>query len=291
MCNDITVHRVVKTCKRPGQYIEPHRHTFFHFIYVLDGHLRIQVGEEERRAGPGMLVMVSPGVEHAVTSLDTSISLDVKFSCSRALEQVISALPAAAGPLGERAGCLLRDILEEAVEQAFGYEDMVNMRLYELLISLMRDAGGGRSLWPDGRYPAAALKDENIRGTLSLIEEHLERRLSVSDLAERCGYSENYFRSYFKERVGMSPNHYISARKIARAKELMLCSNLNVTQIAQRLGYQSIHYFSRQFRKATGLAPTAYASRMRGDRPINIVHNQNTPPHEFELPLREPEPR
>ena len=61
MHHDITVHRVVKSSKRAGQYIEPHIHAFFHFIYGLDGHLQVQVGAKRIQTKPGILVMVPPG--------------------------------------------------------------------------------------------------------------------------------------------------------------------------------------------------------------------------------------
>ena len=291
MHHDITVHRVVKSSKRAGQYIEPHIHAFFHFIYGLDGHLQVQVGAKRIQTKPGILVMVPPGVEHSVASLDTSISLDIKFSCSSETAQIMAGLPTAAGPLNDQAGCLLRCILDEAIAQSFGYEEMVNLRLYELLICLKREACGAFPPRQDVQSLMFAPKDKNIRRVLQVIEDNLEQRLAVSWLAEQFGYSENYFRSYFKRQMGLSPNRYISYRKISRAKELMRCSNLNVSQIAERLGYQSIHYFSRHFHKMTGISPSTYAARMHGDRPINIVHNQNTPVHEFELPLREAAPR
>lgn len=291
MHHDITVHRVVKSSKRAGQYIEPHIHAFFHFIYGLDGHLQVQVGAKRIQTKPGILVMVPPGVEHSVASLDISISLDIKFSCSSETAQIMAGLPTAAGPLNDQAGCLLRCILDEAIAQSFGYEEMVNLRLYELLICLKREVCGTFPPRQDVQSLMFAPKDKNIRRVLQVIEDNLEQRLAVSWLAEQFGYSENYFRSYFKRQMGLSPNRYISYRKISRAKELMLCSNLNVSQIAERLGYQSIHYFSRQFHKMTGISPSTYAARMHGDRPINIVHNQNTPVHEFELPLREAAPR
>ena len=62
MHHDITVHRVVKSSKRAGQYIEPHIHAFFHFIYGLDGHLQVQVGAKRIQTKSGILVMVPPGV-------------------------------------------------------------------------------------------------------------------------------------------------------------------------------------------------------------------------------------
>lgn len=288
MHHNITVHRVVKSSKHAGQYIEPHVHTFFHFIYSLDGHLQVQVGQELFQTKPGILVMVAPGVKHSVTSLDTSISLDIKFSCTPDTAQIIAGLPTTTGPLDDQASCLLRCILDEAIAQSVGYEAMINIRLYELLIHLEREACGVLSLCRDIHFPPFVPKDKNIRKILQVIEDNLEQRLPISQLAEQFGYSENYFRTYFKSQVGLSPNRYISYRKISRAKEWMLCSNLNISQIAERLGYQSIHYFSRQFHKMTGLSPSTYAARMHGDRPINIIHNQNTPLHEFELPLRGP---
>lgn len=87
--------------------------------------------------------------------------------------------------------------------------------------------------------------------------------------------------------MGLSPNAYINQRKISKAKELMLYSELNVSQIAESLGYQSIHYFSRLFKKVVGIAPTDYVSRIKDNRPINILHNANTPEGEFEIPVRD----
>ena len=67
----------------------------------------------------------------------------------------------------------------------------------------------------------------------------------------------------------------------------MLYSDQTVTQIAESLGYQSIHYFSRLFKKMTGITPTAYISRVKENRPINELHNANTPLGELEFPLQD----
>ena len=166
------------------------------------------------------------------------------------------------------------------------YDEIINIRMYELLILLLRQQSG-----EEGQVSAccsvSAPDRENIRRALRIVEEELETPLRVADLAERCGYSENYFRQVFRESVGMAPNAYINQRKIAKAKELMLYSERNVTQIAEQLGYQSIHYFSRLFKKVTGSTPTDYISRVKDNRPINIIHNANTPRGEFEIPVRD----
>lgn len=172
---------------------------------------------------------------------------------------------------------LMRSVLEEAVGQNLGFEELINLRLYEALLLLRREQSRGENAWQSGSYPVMMSEDENVRKLLQIIEEELESPLRVFELAQRCGYSKNYFRLFFKEHVGISPNSYINQRKISRAKELMLYSQLNVTQISERLGYQSIHYFSRRFRRMTGITPTEYIGRVKGSRPINLIHNENTP--------------
>lgn len=47
MRNDVSVHRVVKNKKMAGQYIEPHRHNFFHYIYCLSGHTCVRLGRND----------------------------------------------------------------------------------------------------------------------------------------------------------------------------------------------------------------------------------------------------
>ena len=51
--------------------------------------------------------------------------------------------------------------------------------------------------------------------------------------------------------------------KIDAAKEMIRTGHLNFTQISERLGYTSIHYFSRQFKKLTGMTPSEYASSIK----------------------------
>ncbi len=51
--------------------------------------------------------------------------------------------------------------------------------------------------------------------------------------------------------------------KIDAAKQLIRTEQMNFTQISEKLGYSSIHYFSRQFKKVTGMTPSEYASSIK----------------------------
>ena len=56
---------------------------------------------------------------------------------------------------------------------------------------------------------------------------------------------------------------YFSMLKIKSAKHFIRMGSLNFTQIAEQLGYTSIHYFSRQFKKLAGMTPSEYASSVK----------------------------
>ncbi len=81
---------------------------------------------------------------------------------------------------------------------------------------------------------------------------------SVSDIAEMCTVSENYFRRLFKEYSGVSPKEYILNAKIEKAKLILRENNIPVSEIADICGFPDAAYFCRIFKKRTGISPLAY---------------------------------
>ena len=94
-----------------------------------------------------------------------------------------------------------------------------------------------------------------------LDENICDTTLRVSLLAERCGVSEVYFRTEFKKFYGTSPLEYIKKRRIEIACQLLSTGLYNVTQVAERAGFDSVSYFSAEFRRLTGTTPTKYRSK------------------------------
>ena len=95
-----------------------------------------------------------------------------------------------------------------------------------------------------------------------LDENVCDTALRVSDLAAMCGVSEVYFRREFKRFYGTSPLEYIKKRRIEIACQLLSTGLYNVTQVAERAGFDSVSYFSAEFRRLTGQTPSQYQSRV-----------------------------
>jgi len=78
----------------------------------------------------------------------------------------------------------------------------------------------------------------------------------VEDLAGRAQLSPRYFSMKFKELIGMSVQTFMIHTRIERAQHLLMHVGMNVTEVADALGYRDIFFFSRQFKQYTGKSPS-----------------------------------
>ena len=77
-------------------------------------------------------------------------------------------------------------------------------------------------------------------------------------LGDELKYDYNYLSTLFSSMEGVTLEHYIIKQKIERIKELLFYDELNLNEIADRLGYSSVQHLSTQFKKITGFTPSAY---------------------------------
>lgn len=75
-------------------------------------------------------------------------------------------------------------------------------------------------------------------------------------LADALHYEYNYLSNLFSSLEGITLEQYVIRQKIERAKELLFYDELNLSQIANELGYSSVAHLSAQFKKVTGLTPS-----------------------------------
>lgn len=93
---------------------------------------------------------------------------------------------------------------------------------------------------------------------LSYIQANVSAQPSLSVLCNTFSISRPYLYHIFNENVGSSPIDYWISLKMSEAKRMIRDGKLNITQIAEALGYNSIHHFSRMFKRHIGISPRAY---------------------------------
>ncbi|WP_105619863.1 helix-turn-helix domain-containing protein [Vallitalea okinawensis] len=93
---------------------------------------------------------------------------------------------------------------------------------------------------------------------LDYIENNLNRHVTNNELADLIHLHPNYFVTIFKKSLGVSPKKYINDIRLRKAKDLLLSTELNISDITYQLGFKDIYYFSKKFKKDTGLSPSLF---------------------------------
>ena len=86
--------------------------------------------------------------------------------------------------------------------------------------------------------------------------------LSITKIASQFGLGRRRFTYLFERHTGMSPIHYLTECRIRRSKELLQTCRCSIARVAECVGYPDSFYFSRVFKRQTGLSPTEFRERL-----------------------------
>ena len=138
-----------------------------------------------------------------------------------------------------------------------GSQDLVMQGLALSILPALREPGIGTALFSDalalafhahamyayggvlgnGSSTRTGLAPWQLRRACTFLEAHLDSDPSLSDLARECGLSTSYFARAFRQATGVPPHRWLTHRRIERAKELLLQSELELAQIAVACGF------------------------------------------------------
>ena len=147
--------------------------------------------------------------------------------------------------------------LERAENRVFAAEQMLVMLLEQLLICLLRRDETAPSMRISSSIKLRSDHDL-VERIITFMQENTYGNLTFSDVCRFSAQSATNLKTIFKNVTGMGVMSYYRALKISEAKRMLREGDGNITQIADRLGYTSVHYFSRYFKRATGMTPSEY---------------------------------
>ena len=107
-----------------------------------------------------------------------------------------------------------------------------------------------------------------IGEALSHLERNIHREVNLEELAGIAQMSQRSFLRVFLSATGTSPLAWVIGQRINRACKLLRTTDRRVTEIAFDVGFNDSNYFTRQFRKVTGVSPRKYRLKQGVDRTV-----------------------
>ena len=111
----------------------------------------------------------------------------------------------------------------------------------------------------------AALQEKRLRKILEVIESEPPRHIHA--LAVECNLSQSHLQHLFKQHTGLGLGHLLNERKLARAAELLVCSNMSIKEVACAVGYEHTSSFTRAFARRFEMSPRRYREA-NAERPM-----------------------
>lgn len=101
-------------------------------------------------------------------------------------------------------------------------------------------------------------EDSPIQKAMSYVDQHLEQQLSLKEVAAYVHLNSSYFSVLFKEQTKMTFSEYVTRSRLQKAKNLLMGSNMSVSDIAEAVGYNTSKYFIKLFKEYEGQTPSKY---------------------------------
>ena len=112
-------------------------------------------------------------------------------------------------------------------------------------------------LWLDSAKESKVSQSKTIaeKARIYIQAHYMEGDLSITDISEELYINQTYLRKMFKEEMGMTLLEFITKYRMHMAKQLILTTDYSLTQIAEKVGYNDVSYFSKCFKRYYKVSP------------------------------------
>ena len=246
---------------------DAHYHPYYEFYYLLSGTRRIFINDTIYSVKKGDLIVIPKGELHRTTYIggDTHERIVMVFS-DAFIEPLINNLGMEVfKKCFDKRQISIPPNRREYIEELFGkiirehngidiYSDsMLTVYVYELILFVLRCHENA-----EAAYPADDIGDDVISEAAKFISGNFTQDFSLAQLSAKYNMSPSYFSRKFKLCTGFGYKEYLVTVRIIEACRLLLNTDLSITQIAEKCGFEDSNYFGDCFKKIKGMSPREY---------------------------------
>ena len=228
------------------------------FVYLLSGELDYAFKDGRRlNVQAGDCILLKPTDAYTITCMAECEHYTVNFMIDeRSIEGELlrSVLSSKTTPKTPRqtaqnayAECL-NELCMAWAQKKEGYQMHCISLLYKLFYRFLR-----------AQRPYVSDKNhEKVKRAKEYIDTHWQENFTLQELANLCFLSTAHFRHLFEQVFKISPIEYRNSLRLLHAKDYLLQNHFTITEIAYQCGFDDVNYFSRFFKKHTGISPSKY---------------------------------
>ena len=162
-------------------------------------------------------------------------------------------------PWHENAMKAVETAWQSCVDESHGYEFQVRAELSQLIF-LVSDNCPAIQRRPSEK----ALRDGmRIKTMVQYVQEHYTEVIDTAQIAASAVISESECLRCFRSTIGTTPIQYVRQCRIQKAVELLTSTDMNITDIGVRCGFQDMSYFAKTFRELRGCSPREYRNQIK----------------------------
>ena len=240
----------------PGMFVAPERWRVLqpplnqHLLYyVVEGGFIAQVQQQPIEVVAGSVFWLRPGNTPNFNRLDSGRLILYRFR----LQVVDYSWIDPFLHLPDQPDC--RRWFEFIIHELNLHHD--TLRLRALLVCLFTEFDPQPSL-PIHKGQRQLTRYEQAQITQLITAQPQNHRLSPTDLAKVVGLSSDYFARVFRNTFGTTPRRWLVEQRIEYAKTFLAESDMTVSEIADKLGYSDVYFFSHQFKSIVGSSPLQF---------------------------------
>lgn len=253
--------------------LERHEHEYFQMIYFISGRGSILMDDAEYPIVPGSFVLVKPRCVHALNASSLVKTLDVKFHLKgKTFRKQMTRAKDRLEDTEEWSVNLLERIRREGEQQGKHFRDLCNLLLAELLLLYLRHSDNMTKIASNEVVSRESSMDQIVAQATQFIRDHHAEECDLTQIARVVGRSDRHVRQHFQDTLNISPRRYLLQYRVYKSQEFIKYSSYAFKEIAEMVGFKTVHHFTRVFHEICGEPPGTWRKKYQAGicKDVNI---------------------